>query len=135
MGELYRRHDALLFPSLHDFSGNVVLEALVHRLPVVCLDLGGPAELVDASCGRVVATARPRARRPAPSASPMRSRSWRATTTLRRRLRDGAGERARALRWPALVGSLYDDVGRRLQRHGRRRRRPRSPTGSRRAAS
>ena len=45
--ELYRRHHALLYPSLHDSSGNVVLEALFHGLPVVCLDLGGPAEIVD----------------------------------------------------------------------------------------
>ena len=47
----YARHDALLFPSLHDSSGNVVLEALSSGLPVVCLDAGGPALLVDPSCG------------------------------------------------------------------------------------
>jgi glycosyltransferase involved in cell wall biosynthesis len=47
----YLRHDALLFPSLHDSSGNVVLEALSSGLPVVCLDVGGPALLVDPSCG------------------------------------------------------------------------------------
>jgi len=47
----YTRHDAFLFPSLHDSSGNVVLEALSCGLPVVCLDAGGPAVLVDPSCG------------------------------------------------------------------------------------
>jgi glycosyltransferase involved in cell wall biosynthesis len=47
----YGRHDAFLFPSLHDSSGNVVLEALSLGLPVVCLDAGGPAVLVDPSCG------------------------------------------------------------------------------------
>ena len=47
----YRSHDLLLFPSLHDSSGNVVLEALAFGLPVVCLALGGPGEMVDASCG------------------------------------------------------------------------------------
>jgi glycosyltransferase involved in cell wall biosynthesis len=47
----YLRHDAFLFPSLHDSSGNVVLEALSSGLPVVCLDAGGPALLVDPSCG------------------------------------------------------------------------------------
>lgn len=47
----YLRHNALLFPSLHDSSGNVVLEALSCGLPVVCLDAGGPAVLVDPSCG------------------------------------------------------------------------------------
>jgi len=47
----YLHHDAFLFPSLHDSSGNVVLEALSSGLPVVCLDAGGPAVLVDPSCG------------------------------------------------------------------------------------
>ncbi|HKA38128.1 MAG TPA: glycosyltransferase family 4 protein [Burkholderiales bacterium] len=47
----YSEHDAFLFPSLHDSSGNVVLEALSRGLPVVCLDAGGPAVLVGASCG------------------------------------------------------------------------------------
>ena len=44
--ELYDTHDLLLFPSLHDSGGYVVLEALSHGLPVVCLDLGGPNEIV-----------------------------------------------------------------------------------------
>jgi glycosyltransferase involved in cell wall biosynthesis len=47
----YPLHDAFLFPSLHDSSGNAVLEALSQGLPVVCLDAGGPAVLVDSSCG------------------------------------------------------------------------------------
>jgi len=53
LGEYQRMH-AFLFPSLHDSSGNVVLEALGNALPVICLDLGGPAEFVDGECGRVV---------------------------------------------------------------------------------
>jgi glycosyltransferase involved in cell wall biosynthesis len=52
----YADFDVLLFPSLHDSSGNVVLEAISQGLPVVCLDLGGPAQIVDKSCGVVVAT-------------------------------------------------------------------------------
>ncbi len=49
-------HDALLFPSLHDSGGNVVLESLAVGLPVICLDLGGPPCFVDESCGIVVST-------------------------------------------------------------------------------
>ena len=45
--ELYRSHDLFLFPSLHDSGGFVVLEALAHGLPVVCLDLGGPERYGD----------------------------------------------------------------------------------------
>ncbi len=48
---LYPEHDVFLFPSLHDSSGNAVLEALASGVPVVCLNLGGPAVLVDDSCG------------------------------------------------------------------------------------
>lgn len=48
---LYEQHDVLLFPSLHDSSGNVVLEAMTHALPVVCLKLGGPAAIVDSFSG------------------------------------------------------------------------------------
>jgi len=51
---LYETHDLLLFPSLHDSGGFVVLEALSHGLPVVCLDLGGPKEIVTGDCGAIV---------------------------------------------------------------------------------
>jgi len=49
--QVYPQHDVFLFPSLHDSSGNAVLEALSFGLPVVCLNLGGPGVLVDDSCG------------------------------------------------------------------------------------
>jgi glycosyltransferase involved in cell wall biosynthesis len=48
---LYATSDVLLFPSLHDSGGTGVIEAMAAGLPVICLDLGGPAECVDASCG------------------------------------------------------------------------------------
>jgi glycosyltransferase involved in cell wall biosynthesis len=54
---LYQSVDCLLFPSLHDSSGNVVLEAMSFGLPVVCLDLGGPAVIADKTCGIIVNTA------------------------------------------------------------------------------
>ncbi len=55
---LYQTHDLLLFPSLHDSGGFVALEALAHGMPVVCLDLGGPGDLVTSECGIVVETGR-----------------------------------------------------------------------------
>ena len=55
--EHYYQHDALLFPSLRDSGGMVVLESLAHGLPVVCTDRGGPGIIVDHRCGRVVRTA------------------------------------------------------------------------------
>jgi glycosyltransferase involved in cell wall biosynthesis len=54
--EHYYQHDALLFPSLRDSGGMVVLESLAHGLPVVCTDRGGPGVIVNDRCGRVVQT-------------------------------------------------------------------------------
>jgi glycosyltransferase involved in cell wall biosynthesis len=54
--EMYKEYDLLLFPSLHDSSGGVVLEALSFGLPVVCLDLGGPKEIIDSKCGYIIST-------------------------------------------------------------------------------
>lgn len=42
---------ALIHPSLHDSGGWVPLEAMAAGRPVVCLDLGGPAELVTLEVG------------------------------------------------------------------------------------
>ncbi|MGH7049689.1 MAG: glycosyltransferase family 4 protein [Acetobacteraceae bacterium] len=54
--ELYRSHDFFLFPSLHDSGGFVVLEALSYGMPVICLDLGGPRDIVTPNSGIVVET-------------------------------------------------------------------------------
>lgn len=54
LADIYHNHDVLLFPSLHDSGGMVVLEAMQHGLPVVCLKLGGPGVLVDETCGIAV---------------------------------------------------------------------------------
>lgn len=55
--DAYLEHTALVFPSLHDSGGLVVLESLAAQLPVICLDLGGPGTFVDSTCGIVIATA------------------------------------------------------------------------------
>ncbi len=48
--------DVLLHPSLHDSGGWVCLESMAAGRPVVCLDLGGPAEQVNEQTGiRVMA--------------------------------------------------------------------------------
>ena len=115
IGELYQRHHVLLYPSLHDSSGNVVLEALTHGLPVVCLDLGGPAEMVEARCGRVVATAGKDADACAHAIADALEELAR-TDGLLAQLSGGARARAESMRWPAVVAGLYADVSRRLQR-------------------
>jgi glycosyltransferase involved in cell wall biosynthesis len=54
--DVYREFDLFMLPSLHDSGGMAVLEAMRFGLPVVCLDLGGPATAVNNQCGRVIAT-------------------------------------------------------------------------------
>ncbi len=46
--------DALVHPALHDSGSWACVEALATGRPVVCLDLGGPAEIVTPGCGLVV---------------------------------------------------------------------------------
>lgn len=53
---LYDTHDMLVFPSLHDSTGWVVLEALCKGMPVACLDLGGPKDIVTPQSGIVIKT-------------------------------------------------------------------------------
>jgi glycosyltransferase involved in cell wall biosynthesis len=55
--DLYQSHDLFVFPSMHDSGGTVVVEALSFGLPVVCLDIGGPAQIVTPSSGVIVSTA------------------------------------------------------------------------------
>jgi glycosyltransferase involved in cell wall biosynthesis len=50
---LCKTHDVFVFPSLHDSGGAAVLEAMYFGLPVVCLDLGGPAESVGETGVRI----------------------------------------------------------------------------------
>ena len=41
----------LVHPSLHDSGGGVILEAMASGRPIICLDLGGPSELVTPEIG------------------------------------------------------------------------------------
>jgi glycosyltransferase involved in cell wall biosynthesis len=51
----YADHDVFLFPSVHDTGSFAVIEAMVNELPVICLDIGGPAVAVGPGCGIKVA--------------------------------------------------------------------------------
>ena len=50
---------ALVHPSLHDSGGWVCLEAMAARRPVICLNLGGPAEQVTSETGFQVSADNP----------------------------------------------------------------------------
>ncbi len=57
--EHLRSATALVHPSLHDSGGLVCAEALAGGVPVICLDLAGPAMLVTGECGVVVPATSP----------------------------------------------------------------------------
>jgi hypothetical protein len=44
-------HDAFIFPSRHDSGAFAVLEAMAARLPVICLNTGGPGLSTTDECG------------------------------------------------------------------------------------
>jgi glycosyltransferase involved in cell wall biosynthesis len=105
--ELYTEHDLFVFPSLHDSSGGVVLEALAHGLPVVCLDLGGPKEIVTPQSGVIVGTA---GRSTAQVAEVMAKELLRVLTSPGRvtALSDGAIARAREFVLSDRVAKFYE---------------------------
>lgn len=105
--ELYMSHDIFLFPSLHESGGLVVLEALAQGLPVVCLDLGGPGMVVDASCGICVKAQDVTQRQviDAVAESLMRIAN---DSQLRESLAKGATNRAKRFSWHDLASSIYE---------------------------
>jgi glycosyltransferase involved in cell wall biosynthesis len=105
----YRRSRALVFPSLHDSGGMVVLEALAAGLPVVCLDLGGPGLIATPDCALVVAAreADEAAVVVALAEAMIRIAS---DADLRARLAANAVNRARELSWDRAADHLYHRI-------------------------
>jgi glycosyltransferase involved in cell wall biosynthesis len=116
--ELYRTHDLFVFPSLHDSSGNVVLEALSNGLPVVCLDVGGPKEIVTAESGVIVST---RGRNTEAVAAAMAEEILLILRSPDRfaRLSIGAVNRANQFALSERVAQFYDIVLRHVRSEGR----------------
>jgi glycosyltransferase involved in cell wall biosynthesis len=109
MAEVYRAHDVLLFPSLHDSGGHVVLEAMAHGLPVVCFDLGGPGSMVDVSCGRVIVTAG-RSRAAVVRGLTDALQELADDPQLRRQLGERAREHVRRYDWRRQVARVYAEI-------------------------
>lgn len=104
--DCYSSYDALLFPSLHDSGGFVVLEAMAFGLPVVCLDLGGPGVLVTSTSGRAVATAN-KNQQAVVHALYTALRELAENPSLQKELGAGARLRAQHFTWDTLVAQVY----------------------------
>jgi len=118
MSELYEKHNIFLFPSLHDSGGMVVLEALAKGLPVICLDLGGPGQIVDESCGRVILTTNK-------SEEDIVQDIFNAIIELQRnpdllrQLSKGAIQRAAEFTWDKTVAKVYDPIELYMEKNNR----------------
>lgn len=111
---LYARADLFVFPSLHDASGSVVLESLSRGLPVVCLDLGGPQNYVNPSCGLVIGTVgltRPQVEKALAAAIAGVLADPQQLANLSRQ----AAIHARRQTWEATVSHSYEIIGNRLR--------------------
>jgi glycosyltransferase involved in cell wall biosynthesis len=106
VSQMYDSHDLMVFPSLHDSGGTVVLEALSRGLPVMCLDLGGPRQIVTAGSGITVETSGRNAAEVARAMSDEMLRLF-AAPGLLRALSAGAVARAREFLVSSQVGRFY----------------------------
>ena len=102
----YRQSLALVFPSLHDSGGMVVLESLAAGLPVICLDLGGPGALATPDCAIVI---RARHADEAEVTKELADAIIRVATdaALRAKLAANAANRAKQLTWDRAADHLY----------------------------
>jgi len=107
--DLMREHDLALFPSLHDSSGNFVLESMSCGLPVVALALGGPRELLRNGGGSLVSV---EGRSPTEVVHAMAEEIARliGARSERTALAEEARARAAESTWPKVVGRLYEPL-------------------------
>jgi glycosyltransferase involved in cell wall biosynthesis len=103
---VYRGHHALLYPSLHDSSGNVVLESMAQGLPVICLDVGGPAAVAGTEAAMIIHTS---AREEADviKALARAVAELMESPALHAAKSNAALERARSMTWRAVVSRLW----------------------------
>jgi glycosyltransferase involved in cell wall biosynthesis len=110
---LYARHHAFLFCSVRDAAPTVIVEAWAHGLPVICLAIGGPGEMVDASCGRAVAT-KQRSEDACVADVAAAIAEFAADEELRLALGRGAKARYRQSSWDRVMAALYAEIETRL---------------------
>ena len=112
----YAESRAMIFPSLHDSGGTVVLEALAHATPVVCLDCAGPAVVVGPDLQELVVpthglTPEEVARRMAGKLRMLCTDEAACRDLARRSL-----ERARRMTWQCRVEETYAEIEKAVQK-------------------
>jgi glycosyltransferase involved in cell wall biosynthesis len=108
LSELYAAHNVFIYPTLQDPGGMVILEAMAHGLPVVCLDRQGTGVMVDTTCGLIVETAGLNEKKVIQALAD-RLVQLAQDPELLHRLSEGAVRQAGKFSWSAPVGQLYSD--------------------------
>lgn len=54
MEMIYKKADVFVFPSLRETTGTVIIEAMAHSLPVICLKQGGAVEIINENMGFLI---------------------------------------------------------------------------------
>ncbi len=104
LAQEFAQAQAFVFPSLREFGGGVVVEAMASGLPAVVVDYGGPGELLTPDAGVLLRLA-PRAELVPRLQQAMELLAGDAS--LCRALGQAAAERVRSeLTWPAKAGRI-----------------------------
>ncbi len=111
----YRSATAMIFPSMHDSSGNVVLEAMAQGCPVVCLDCGGPVTILGDSLQELIVPT------PERTVGEICQNMTQVMNRLHeepewyRRMSNASLRRAQDFLWPNVVEQCYKDIESRLK--------------------
>jgi glycosyltransferase involved in cell wall biosynthesis len=105
--QLYADSHCFLFPSLHDSGGTVILEAQSYGLPIICLDLGGPATLVSKDSSIVVSTASASEEKVVDSLATALAALW-ADEDRRQAMSSAAVRHAQSMNWSDRVNEVLN---------------------------
>jgi glycosyltransferase involved in cell wall biosynthesis len=109
----------LVFPSLHDAGPLVIPEAYASGLPVICLDIGGPSQLLPDGCGYKIGVQGRSSHQVVIKLAEAMS-SVATNPNLRQRMSDACIEAAHERTWKKLVARAYDMVALHLAARGAR---------------
>ncbi len=105
LAQIYASADLFMFASTTDTFGQVILEAQASGLPVLAVDAGGPAELIEDGRSGCLAAANPEALAAA-------LRGLTRSEAFRKRLRDGGVLAVRERSWERSLGQLAEGYAR-----------------------
>jgi len=105
--QYYSSACAMLFPSLHDSSGNVVLESMSCGLPVICLDCGGPSTVVGEDLNVIVVSTKNASVETVVNNIVEKMNMLEVEGDLYRSIQKKGYQRAHSLLWRTIVDSTY----------------------------